>query len=144
TSVADVVAWADAVIAASEHPHWSFCELAMMGGRFKPDVASALREVPGVPDSAVVQHEIVRMLARGLAADRTYADRSAFALYRLAMGDRLPDRTLRSVAWWAWDALSLADEGIDGETRDQVIDKMLDALQTATGRQPDAGDVHRD
>ena len=49
-SVADVVAWADARIAVEDHPHWSVCELTTMGASYDPDVARALREIPGVVD----------------------------------------------------------------------------------------------
>lgn len=131
TSVDDVVAWADSVIAAEEHPHWSLCEIATMGKSYEPDVARALREVPGELDEAWVRQEVIRQLARGLAEDRSRADKIASALYNLAMAEELPDEELRSIAWWAWDALSLADDGIVEETRDQVVDKMLDALRTA-------------
>lgn len=129
--VDDVVAWADSVIASEAEPHWSVCELATMGRSYEPDVVQALREVPGELDDTWVRHEVIRQLARGLAQDRTRADKIAQALYNLAMAEELPDDELRSVAWWAWDALSVADDGIVEETRDQVIDKMLDALQEA-------------
>jgi hypothetical protein len=137
TSVAEVVAWADSVITAEERPHWSVCELATMSKSYEPDVANALREVPGELDAIWVRKEVVRMLARGLAADRRRADQIASALYNLAMAENLPTAELRSVAWWAWDALSLADEGVIQETRDQIVNEMLDALQGAAERQPD-------
>lgn len=132
TNLADVLAWADGIIAAEEHPHWTICELATMGKSYEPDVIRALREVPGEVDEAWVRQDVVRTLARGLAEDRSRADKIAEALYHLAMAERLPEEELRPVAWWAWDALSLADGGIGHETRDQVINKMLDALHAAT------------
>ncbi|AKV00140.1 hypothetical protein AKJ09_06803 [Labilithrix luteola] len=130
-SVADVVAWAHSVIEAEEQPHWSVCELATMGSSDKPNVVGALREVPGAIDHDWVRGRVVHRLAQGLAEDRTRADRIASALYRLAQADELPDRKLQSLAWWASDALDLADDGLIPETRDEVIDQMLAALTEA-------------
>lgn len=135
-SVADVVAWADARIALEDHPHWSVCELATMGASYEPDVARALREVPGVVDATRVRDELVRRLARALVEDRSRADRIASALYQLALANELPDEGLRAVAWWAWDALDLADQGLVQETRDQVVDAMLAALNAAASHKP--------
>jgi hypothetical protein len=70
-SVADVVEWADARVAIEDHPHWSVCEVATMGASYEPDVARALREVPGVVDETRVRHELVCRLARALVEDRT-------------------------------------------------------------------------
>ncbi len=130
-SVSDVVAWADAVIAAEEHPHWSVCELAMMGASYDPDVVHGLREVPGVADEVWVRDELVRRLAQGLAEDHTRAERIASALYQLALANKLPEGALLSLAWWAWDALDLADQRMVQETRDEVVAKMLAGLNDA-------------
>jgi len=54
-NVSDVIAWADAVIDTEEHPHWSICEVATVGTKYPPDVANALREVPGEADIGEVQ-----------------------------------------------------------------------------------------
>lgn len=136
TGVADVVAWADGIIAAAERPHWSVCELATMGRSYELDVIQALGEVLVELDEAWVRQEVVRQLARGLAEDRLRADKIASALYNLAynlaMADGLPDEELLSIARWAWDALSLAGEGMVEDTREQVIDTMLDAPRVAT------------
>ena len=141
-SVSEVVAWAEAVIAAEEHPHFSVCELATMEASFEPDVVHALREVPGVVDETWVRAEFVRRLAQGfaqgfaqaLAEDHRRADRIAEALNQLALADELPEGELLSLAWWASDALDLADQGDIEETRDQVIAKMLVWLNDAAAK----------
>lgn len=97
-SIADVVEWADARIAMEDHPHWSVCELATLGASYEPDVARALREVPGIVDETRVRDGLVRRLARSLLEDRTRADRIASALYQLALANELPDENLRAVA----------------------------------------------
>lgn len=129
--VADAVAWADSVMAAESHPHWSVCEVATMGKSYEPDVARALREVPGEFDEKWLCQEVIQQLARGLAEDRTRADKIASALYELAWADELPEGELLSIAWWAWDALAMADDGTVEMTRDQVVDQMLEALWAA-------------
>lgn len=110
------------------------CELATMGASYEPDVARALREVPGIVDETRVRDELVRRLARSLVEDRTRADRIASALYQLALANELPDENLRAVAWWAWDALDLADQRMVQETRDQIADSMLVALNEVASR----------
>lgn len=74
--------------------------------------------------------DVIRQLAQGLARDRTRAERIASALYQLAQAHELHDSKLQSLAWWASDALDLADKGVQ-ETRDEVIDQMLVALTEA-------------
>jgi hypothetical protein len=130
TDVADVVAWADALVAAEPDPHWAICDLALMGSSQPLDVVGALRALPlpGVADEAWVRDETVRRLASGLAADRRRADRVAEALWDLAMTERLPDGEVQHLALWALDALSLATEGVTPETRDDVIDALLAGL----------------
>jgi hypothetical protein len=133
-SVSDVVAWADAVIATEEHPHWSVCDLATMGASYDPEVVHALREVPGLVDQEWVRDELVRRLAQGLAEHHTRADRIASALYQLALANKLPEGELRSLAWWAWDALDLAEQRTIEETRDQVVAEMIAALSNAASK----------
>ncbi len=133
-SVGDVVAWADAIIEAEEHPHWSVCELATMGARDEREVASALREVLGVVDERWVRDELPRRLARALAEDPWRADRIAQRLYMLAMEGALPEGELRSLALWSWDALDLAEQRITQETREDVIAAMVAALHDALPR----------
>lgn len=65
----------------------------------------------------------MRRVAQALAEDRSRADSIASALYQLALANELPDEGLRAVAWWAWDALDLADQGL---------------IQDVTGRRRDA------
>jgi len=130
-SIADAVAWADAVIEREEHPDAAICEVATSGRRYEPDVVAALREVPGTFDEAQVSRNLVRVLADGLQRDRGRADQVARALYQLALSNEVHGEPLRQIAWWAWDALDLADAGIIAQTRDQVIDELVDALRTA-------------
>jgi hypothetical protein len=135
-SVADVVAWADAMIVDTPCPHWTICELAMMSTKYEQDVIGALREIPGTYDSDWVRAEVVRALARGLAADRGRADQIACALYAIADWDALRGSPLESLAWWAWDELSLADDGLGDKTREQIIDEMIAAFADAAPPPP--------
>jgi len=130
-TVADAVAWADAMIADEEHPHWSLCEVASMVGGLEPDVAHALREIPGAVDSARVQQGLLRNLAQSLASDRSRAESIAWTIYQLAI-DGLLDGEIGEVALWASDGLELAWEGIIATPRDQIVDRMLAALQEAS------------
>ncbi len=130
-SVADAVEWADRVVEGEDHPHWTVCEVAMSGRKYEPDVVAALREVPGSVDEGEVRRGVVRILADGLERDRRRADQIARSLYQLALSDEVDGDGLRSIAWWAWDGLDLADARIVQQTREQVIDEMIAALREA-------------
>lgn len=140
--VADVMSWAGKVIECEESPHWSICEVATMGAKYAPDVAAALREVPGKPEPSVVKRLVLKHLANALADDAGRADQIASALFQLAVDDALPDARLRALAWWAWDALSLADQGTIAETRGQIVDEMKSALRLAAAGDGGVGEGH--
>lgn len=129
--VDQVVAWADAIIEREDHPHWALCELATCGREYPPDVVHRLREVPGVPDVAVSRGLVLQMLCDSLTRDPRCASRIAHCLYDLAMADEIADPELKALAWWAWDALDLADAGMIQETRADVVGKMQSALTSA-------------
>lgn len=130
-SVADAVQWADDVIDREEHPHVSICEVALCARKYEPDVVAALREVPGAFDEHEVRRRVVDLLAEGLERNRDRANLIARSLYELAMADNIDGDRLRSIAWWAWDGLDLADAGLLHQTRDEVIDELIAALREA-------------
>jgi hypothetical protein len=132
-SVADVVAWADGVIASEPAPHWALCELSLMGTKRSADVVVALRDVPGVANPEVVAALIAHMLARILEADRSRADAVAWALWCLHGGTALRDPDLRRLSAWVRDGLFCADDGSIEQTRADLIDDMLATLRKAAG-----------
>ena len=132
--VEEVVAWADAIIEREDHPHWAICELATCGREYPPDVVHRLRAVPGVPDIAVSRGLVLLMLRDSLVRDPRCASHVAHSLFDLAMAGQILDSELEALAWWAWDALDLADDGIIEETRADIVDKMRDALTSAAAR----------
>jgi hypothetical protein len=124
-----VVAWADAIIEREDHPHWAICELATCRHEYPPDVVRRLRDVPGVADVLASKGLVLRILYDSLTRDPRCADQVARSLYNLAMADEIVDPELKALAWWAWDALDLADARTIEETRDDVIDEMRSALE---------------
>jgi hypothetical protein len=72
------------------------------------------------------------MLLNGkLKGDVGRAGQIASGLYQLALADDIQDSPLRDIAWWAWDALDLAEAGIIQESREQVVSQMANALDRA-------------
>lgn len=130
-TVDEVVEWADAVIELEANPHWSFCELATCRNLYPPDVAHLLRDVPGTPDRAASQRIVMKMLHESLVKDPTRANQIASSLYSLAMADEIANPNLKALAWWAWDALDLADAGVTAETRTEIIDRIRGELADA-------------
>jgi hypothetical protein len=132
-SVDDVVTWARGVVAKTEHPHWSICELAICSGKYPPDLKEFLTEVPGSLDPLRARAIVIRMLSDSL---REYPDRAnqiAQSLYHLASDGDLDDSPLHAIAWWAWDALDLADDGLIAETRTDILLKMQAAFDEVVG-----------
>ena len=67
-------------------------------------------------------------MADRLERDRSAARLIASALYQMAMAEEIDDPELRRTAWWAYDAVDLAEDGTILETRDQVVDQLLETL----------------
>jgi hypothetical protein len=130
-SVEQVVDWARTIVAASDQPHWSICELATCPDRYPPDLNEFLLAVPGSPDLLAARAIVVRMLSDTLWANPNRADQVARSLYDLAVAGDLEDSPLREIAWWAWDALDLADSGMIEQTRADVVAQMHAAFQKA-------------
>jgi hypothetical protein len=130
-SVEDVVAWARTIIVETDHPHWSVCELALCSDRYPPDLNEFLSEVPGSGDPIAASAIVVRLLSDSLWARPDRADQIARSLHDLAVAGDLDASPLRDVAWWAWDALDLADAGVIEQTRADVIAMMHGAFQKA-------------
>jgi len=59
-----------------------------------------------------------------LNREEVWADRIAWMLYRMALGDEIADSNLREISRWAWDALDLADSGYVEESRDEIVRQM--------------------
>lgn len=134
-AVDEVVAWAHAIIECEEHPHWAICELATCGREYPPDVVRRLRDVPGVADVLASRALVLRILSDSLARDSRCADQVARSLYDQAAAGEILDPELKSLAWWAWDALDLAEARMIEETRDEIIDKMRSALESSASNE---------
>jgi hypothetical protein len=91
TSVPDVVAWADTVIARESSPDPAFIEIALSGNRRPVDVVSLLREVPGDANFIAVRRRLLARMLEMLEADPNQGDAIATWLYRLALDGELPE-----------------------------------------------------
>ena len=78
---------------------------------------------------------VLRILSDSLARDSGCADQVARSLYDLAVAGEIVDPELKSLAWWAWDALDLAEARMIAETRDDIIDKMRSALDSSASNE---------
>ena len=130
-TVDEVVEWAIHVIQCETSPHWSFCELVTCRNLYPPDVAHLLRSVPGASDHAASQRIVIEMLHDSLEKAPARANQIASSLYSLAMEDKIANPNLKALAWWAWDALDLADSGLIAETREQIVAQMRTAFANA-------------
>jgi hypothetical protein len=129
--VGEVIDWADAQIAAQAAPHWSLCEAATSRRKHPLDLASELRQVPGPSDPASVRSLLTQLIARKLRADASRAHQLASALFQMALDEEISDPELLELAWWAWDALDIADTGAISQTRSEIVERMLTVLERA-------------
>jgi hypothetical protein len=129
--VAESIAWSDAKILREDSPPAALCEVAVSHNRYPQDLAGLLRQCPGTPVNSRVQQLLVLLLREKLNRDPGSADKVASALYQMALSEEIEDEQLKSMAWWAWDALDLADAGHIQESREQITKQMAATLEEA-------------
>jgi hypothetical protein len=91
TTVSDVVAWADAVLEASESPDTAIIDLAMAGHLTAPDVAVVLRDVPGECDPVMVMRILHGVMLRALDINNDRGSEIATRIYQLAAEGELSE-----------------------------------------------------
>lgn len=129
--VAEIIAWSDAQILRQDSPPAALCDISLAHDRYPQDVAGLLRQCPGTPVKARVQRLLLLLARQKLSRGSRGADKVASVLYQMALGDDIEDSNLKSIAWWAWDALGLADAGHIEESRKQTTNQMVAALDEA-------------
>jgi hypothetical protein len=130
--VAEVIVWSDTQILREESAPTALCDVSLSHDCYPQDVAASLRQCPGTPDRSRAQRLFLLLVRDKLRKDSGCADKIASALFQMALADEIEDRHLKSVAWWAWDALDLADAGHGVESRKQITDQMAAELDAAT------------
>lgn len=124
-SVPEAIAWADAQIAAHDHPHPALVEISMGAGRSATDLANELHPLAGEGDEGEAVTGMLALMHRALSRDPGLVRRFASVLYNLAMAGVEPDGG-DAEGWMMYfdDALDLAQSGISG-TEDGVLREML-------------------
>ena len=129
---AEVIAWADAAIAADPAPDPALIEVALAVRASAADLAGGLRALPGRADPVAVQRLALARLAAWLRGDPVR--RVAHAAWLLAFaGDREPWHVpaLRPVALAVDDAVDLDRAGVVASSRAALADELLAALDAA-------------
>jgi hypothetical protein len=143
-SVPEVVAWADAEIAARTHPHPVLLEVSTGGRRTPADLASDLGPLAEGCDEAEIIDRVLALMHRALSRDPGLARRLASTLYSFAIADTLPSGgDPEGLMLYFDDALDLARDGVSG-TEDAVVQEMLRFLAPYANLAPEqgaAGDV---
>jgi hypothetical protein len=123
-TVADVIAWADSVIAVDPRPDIAVIEVAS-SSRLRPaDISALLRNVAGDYDPVAVIRRSMTDLRRALAADPARGPQIARWLYELATSGEVPEDEFGSDPYALEDWFSLAGSGIG--TYDNAV-RELDA-----------------
>ena len=125
-SVAEAVAWADAVIAESEHPAMTFIELASMQNAHPLDVLSVLSGLSESIPTVEVLPSVLGLAYYKLLADprrgRSFAH-ALYSIYAVECSYEVPP-ALEEIAWFD-DAFDLAAEGVVQETVADVQQHLL-------------------
>jgi hypothetical protein len=127
-SVADVVAWADAWLAAENSAHWAWSELALACGATEGHVIETLRRIPGEFDERHTYGLLLRSLLRRL---REAPASAAKALFDLATNDALKGDAVIALAWRACDAIDLAEAQVTTEKVEDIVEEMRGVLTEA-------------
>ena len=125
-SVAEAVAWADAVIAESEHPAMTFIELASMQNAHPQDVLSVLSRLSRSIPAVEALPSVLGLAYHRLRADPSRGRSSARALYSIYAEEcsyEVPP-AFAEIAWFD-DAYDLTAEGILQETVADVQQRLL-------------------
>jgi len=127
-SVAEVVAWADRVIAAEAAPGGTLLDVAMAGRMLPADVAGLLKGLPGDADRIRVMRRVLWGMLQALRQDPDRGEDIAGTLYRLATGGDLPSAAFGSDPFGLDDAFELARKGHYG-TRTDAIEGLRTYLE---------------
>jgi hypothetical protein len=125
-SVAEAVAWADAVIGESEHPAMTFIELASMQNAHPLDVLSVLSRLSESIPTVDVLPSVLGLAYHRLGADPRRGRRFARALYSIYADEcscEVPP-ALEEISWFD-DAFDLAAEGVVRESPNFVQQQLL-------------------
>jgi len=124
-TVADVVAWADSIIAADTRPDIAIIEVATSARRSRGDVMALLRTVPGDYDPVTVVRRFMADLRVALTAEPNRGPEIADHLYQLAISGELPLEQFGQEPYSFGDRFDLAQSGIYGTNEDVL--RALDA-----------------
>jgi hypothetical protein len=124
-TVADAVAWADAIIAADPQPDIAIIEVATSSPGLPSEVSALLRDVAGEYDPVTVLRGAMSDLRRALANDPGRGPEIARWLYELAISGELPEREFGWDTYRLENYFALASSGIFG-TVDGAV-RELDA-----------------
>lgn len=131
TSAAEVIAWADGVIAAEREPDISVIELAMAGHRGPADIVHLLAAIPGEPSDALVRHLVFCRLRDVLRAQPQRLRRFGSIFLLLASERFAPTDEAVNEMYALEDRLDLARGGALGDL-DEIRKDMQAFLDRVT------------
>ena len=131
-SIAEVVAWADALI-SEDHGRVvpQLFDLALLRSADFGRAVSLLGEVLGVADRCVVARVVARLVHWGLVNGRLTEREAATALFTALIEGYSPDAEFESMAYYFDDGVDLALQGVYGNLAD-LRAEMLDYLSRAS------------
>ena len=115
TSTKDVIAWADAIVAAEDEPHISVIELSMAVGHGAWEIADLLKAIPGEPSQQLIKTLVFRRLRDVLRERPGELRRFGSIFLSLASEGFAPSEDAIGEMYMLEDQLELARGGIFGD-----------------------------
>jgi hypothetical protein len=128
-TAAEIIAWADDVLASDPESPREVVEIALASRQPRETLAALLRSIPGGVDRVAVMRECLSDLRRWMGNDIDRGAQVAHYLYALAGSDLLPVSEFGSEPYGLDDNFSLARAGSYGTLLDAMahLQKWLDA-----------------
>lgn len=135
-TVAEVVAWADEVIAADTTPDIAIIELSLAGRAALADVVALLKAVTGYADGIVVRRRLMSRMLRLLDNEPTRGQQVAHSLFRLAINGDLPEEEFGWEPFVLEDAFDLARNQVYGTYETALADLRAYLERNSEARSP--------
>lgn len=120
TTVAEAVAWADAVIATEAAPPATVVDVSLSGTRPPAEVAALLAAVPGHVNGTEVRRQLMARMDHLVEEDPSRGEAVAKWLFALATSGELPQSEFGWAPYGLDDAFVLARNGVVGTHADAL------------------------
>ena len=126
---AEVIAWADASIAAGDIPGPQLIEVSLAGSHSAKELAHMLAAIPGTARRDEVAQNMIRRIAEVVARDPSSSRGAARTLYEMYLAGYIPASSAEAEMIRLEDCFALAESGTWGSL-DEACCELQEFLAT--------------